>query len=264
MRVGASVIAGAMALSMSGVSLASPNAPTINLIPVTAVESIKLSAESARALEGSIGQIIDKIDAQKAMYDNAKCEGAVNDAGCDAILSNLNTSYKSLLQALNESLPALSSQLNVTAKSIEKQLRKELGKNMTPVDLQRLVSGKRGQGSRPLQARRNNNSHNMLKWLGGMAKAISSNGYGDSTAVVASDIYVNMTLAVEQIEAMQMDINQSLATMDTYAAFGQLSPSQLDTVSTVKAMLFGEFEEGAVPSPIKQEQTETYQLELSL
>ena len=104
----------------------------------------------------------------------------------------------------------------------------------------------------------------MLKWLSVMAKAISSNGYGDSTAVVASDIYVNMTLAIEQIEAMQIDINQSLATMDTYAAFGQLSPKQLDTVSAVKALLFGEFEEGAMPSPVKQEQAETYHLELSL
>lgn len=259
------LVAGVFALSVSSQAMASANTPTINLIPVTAVESIKLSAETARNLEGSLGQVVEKIDAQKAMYDSAKCEGSVNDRGCDAIFENLSASYKELLQGLNEELPNLSKQLNVTAKSIGKQLRKELGKNMTPVDVQRLISGKRGAGKGVLQARRSNNSHNMLSWLSGMAKAISSGSHGESTAVVASDIYVNMTLAVEQIDMMQADINQSLATIDTFNAFGQLSPAQLETVASVKTMLFGEFDEGSLPSPQSMDEpTETYDLELTL
>lgn len=265
MKAKALLTAGVFALSLTSQAMATSNAPTLNLIPVTAVESIKLSAEAARNMENSLGTVIEQIEAQKAMFESAKCEGAVSDEGCDAIFSNLGQSYKELLLALQSELPELSKQLNVTATSIETQLRKELGKNMTPVDIQRLISGKRQSGVRPLRARQGSSSHNMVSLLTGMAQAISSSGYSENAAVVASDIYVNMTLALDQIDMMQADINQSLATIDTSIAFGQLSPSQLNTVAAVKTMLFGEFEESSLPSAqALEEPAETYDLELGL
>lgn len=262
-----SALAVTMSLAvLSSQALASSNAPRVNLIPVTAVESIKQSSETAKSMESRLTLILEKVELQKSLYDNSKCEGALNDKGCEQIFNALSESYKEFLTGLNEELPNLSQQLNTTAKSIEKQLRKELGKGMTAVDIQRLVSGKRANGKTQVAARTRNNSYSMVKWLKNIGKTVSSGGYGAPTAVVASDIYVNMSLAHAEIEQIQMDINHSLATIDTHQAFGQLSPGQLETIASVKKMLFGEVDgESALPSEdIAAEPPEVYEFEQSL
>lgn len=246
-------------------AVASGNAPTINLIPITAIESIKQSTSTAKSMEGRLKNVIKRIESQKSLYDNAKCEGAVDDKGCDQMFNTMSASYKSFLEVLNEELPNLAKQLNVTAKSIEKQLRKKLGKGMTPVDIQRLVSGRKANGKKALKVRTGNNSHSMVTWLKNIGKVVSTGGHGDVPAVVASDIYVNMSLAAQEVNQIQADINQSLATIDTYSAFGQLSPAQLDTIAAVKGMLFGETEQSELPDQQTGEQvTETFAWEESL
>lgn len=263
----ASALAVAMSLSvLSGQAVASGAAPKINLIPVTAVESIKQSSETAKSMESRLTSVLDKVELQKSLYDNSKCEGALNDKGCDQIFNTLSESYKEFLTVLSEELPNLSQQLDTTAKSIEKQLRSKLGKGMTAVDIQRLVSGKRMNGKQKLAARTRNNSYSMVKWLKNIGKTVSSGGYGAPTAVVASDIYVNMSLAHAEIEQIQMDINQSLATIDTHQAFGQLSPGQLETIASVKTMLFGEVagESGLPSEDVAAEPQEVYDFEMGL
>ena len=59
---------------------------------------------------------------------------------------------------------------------------------MTPVDIQRLVSGRKANGKKPLKARTGNNSHSMVAWLKNIGKVVSTGGHGDVPAVVASDI----------------------------------------------------------------------------
>ena len=265
MKTSTLLTASIFALSLTAQAVASKNAPTIDLIPVTAQESIKQSAASAKTMKDKISPILDRIENQKTLYKNAKCDGAVDDKGCDQIFKTMSTSYKSFLEVLNEELPNLSKQLGVTAKSIEKQIRKKLGKGMTPVDLQRLVSGRKANGRKQLKARTGNNSYSMVALLSNMEKAISTSGHGDVPAVVASDIYINMLLATDAIEQIQVSIGQSLATIDTYNAFGQLSSHQLDTISSVKGMLFGQTDTSNLPGEeISEAPTETYTWEESL
>ncbi len=245
----------ALTLSSSVFNLATAG-PSINLIPVTAIESIKQSTSTAKSMENRLSEVITKIENNKKLFDSSKCEGAIADKGCDQLRDSMSESYKAFLEVLSEELPSLGKQLSVTAKSIEKQLKKELGKGMTPLDIQRLVAGRTSQGKKPLRARTSNNSHAMVAMLENISSAVSTGGHGDVPAVVASDIYVNMRVAAEQIEGLQMDINQSLATIDTYSAFGQLSESQLDTVASVKAMIFGDVDGSSLPAPIEESEEE--------
>lgn len=256
--------AGIFALSLTGQALAGTNAPTITLIPVTAIESIKQSASTAKSMESRLKLVINRIESQKALYDNGKCEGAFADRGCDQIFTTMSGAYKEFLEVLNDELPHLAKQLKVTAKSIETRLRKTLGKGMSPVDIQRMVSGRKGNGKKQLKVRTGNNSHSMVAWLKNIGRVVSTGGHGDTPAVVASDIYVNMTLAAQEVDQIQADISQSLATIDTYNAFGQLSSAQLDTIASVKGMLFGNIEDSALPSSTTSEvELETYAWEES-
>jgi len=255
--------AGIFALSLTAQAVSS--SPTIDLIPVTAQESIKQSSATAKTMKNRITPILERIENQKSLYKSAKCEGAVDDKGCDQIFKSMGASYKNFLEVLNDELPNLSQQLGVTAKSIEKQIRTKLGKGMTPVDLQSLVSGRKTNGRKTLKARKRNNSYSMVALLSNMEKAISTSGHGDVPAVVASDIYINMLLATDAIDQIQVSISQSLATIDTYNAFGQLSPNQLDTISSVKSMLFGEIDSSNLPGEeISEAPEETYTWEETL
>ena len=223
-------------------------APVINLIPVTAQEHIKESSRAAVEMRSALSSVFEDIEMQKSLWDAAKCDGMLDDPGCRQIQAKLRGSYKEMLQHLDEKLPELNETLEITAKSIEQRLYKELGKKKTLMQIQEMLLGSGADGKRQLQARTSNNSHNMLHLLREMSKAISSGGYAEAEALVASDIYINMTLATETISTMQAEINQTLATIDTYNAFDGLTDNQLKTVASVKSLLFGDVESDMLPS----------------
>ena len=146
------VLAGALALSLliaiatAVTARAATSTPTIRLFPTTVVEDLRQTGNVARDMETGLQDVIGKLDQQQQLYQESKCEGAENDTGCQRLARQIGATYLDMLTIMEERLPDMEHTVNNTRVSLEKGLRNELGRKMTPWTLQETLLGK---GSAP-------------------------------------------------------------------------------------------------------------------
>ena len=112
------------------------NTPTIRLFPTTVVEDLRQTGEVARDMETGLQEIIGRLDQQQQLYQESKCDGAENDSGCQRLARQIGATYLEMLTVMDERLPDMEHTVNNTRISLEKNLRSELGRKMTPWTLQ--------------------------------------------------------------------------------------------------------------------------------
>ncbi|MFQ5608987.1 MAG: hypothetical protein ACE5F8_01805 [Woeseiaceae bacterium] len=117
------------------------NSPTIRLFPTTVVEDLKQTGNVARDMETGLQEVIGRLDQQQQLYQESKCDGAENDAGCQRLAKQIGATYLDMLTIMEERLPDMEHTVNNTRMSLEKGLRNELGKKMTPWTLQETLVG---------------------------------------------------------------------------------------------------------------------------
>ncbi len=117
------------------------NTPTIRLFPTTVVEDLRQTGNVARDMETGLQEVIGRLDQQQALYHESKCDGAEDDAGCQRLARQIGASYLDMLTIMEERLPDMEHTVNNTRQSLEKGLRNELGKKMTPWTLQETLIG---------------------------------------------------------------------------------------------------------------------------
>jgi len=118
------------------------NTPTIRLFPTTVVEDLKQTGNVARDMETGLQEVIGRLDQQQQLYVESKCDGAENDAGCQRLARQIGATYLDMLTIMEERLPDMEHTVNNTRISLERGLRNELGKKMTPWQLQETLVGK--------------------------------------------------------------------------------------------------------------------------
>jgi hypothetical protein len=122
--------------------------PTIRLFPTTVVEDLKQTGNVARDMETGLQEIIGRLDQQQELYQESKCDGAEDDSGCQRLARQIGQTYLEMLTVMDERLPDMEHTVNNTRLSLEKGLRNELGKKMTPWTLQEtLIGGKADQAT---------------------------------------------------------------------------------------------------------------------
>ena len=129
----------AVATLASGVAQA--NTPTIRLFPTTVVEDLRQTGNVARDMETGLQEVIGRLDQQQELYQESKCDGAEDDSGCQRLARQIGASYLDMLTIMEERLPDMEHTVNNTRQSLEKGLRNELGKKMTPWLLQETLIG---------------------------------------------------------------------------------------------------------------------------
>ena len=122
-------------------STAAANTPTIRLFPTTVVEDLRQTGNVARDMETGLQEVIGRLDQQQQLYLESKCEGAENDPGCQRLARQIGASYLDMLTIMEERLPDMEHTVNNTHQSLERGLRNELGKKMTPWTLQETLVG---------------------------------------------------------------------------------------------------------------------------
>jgi hypothetical protein len=118
------------------------NTPTIRLFPTTVVEDLRQTGNVARDMETGLQEVIGRLDQQQQLYQESKCDGAENDSGCQRLARQIGATYLEMLTIMEERLPDMEHTVNNTRISLEKGLRNELGKKMTPWELQETLIGK--------------------------------------------------------------------------------------------------------------------------
>ena len=155
---------------------------------------------------------------------------------------------------MEERLPDMEHTVNNTRNSLEKGLRNELGKKMTPWTLQETLIG--GNANKTVAK-----ASPTLRGRSGMRLSerfrqyyqlvATSGAKGDqSLAVLASDIYLDMEETSLLIQRTRQEIARATLMEQLNQSFGIITPEMIEVVGGVKSILFGDSESTAlVASP---------------
>jgi len=240
-----SVVMLAIAVLASQATLA--NTPTIRLFPTTVVEDLKQTGNVARDMETGLQEVIGRLDQQQALYVESKCDGADGDTGCERLARQIGATYLDMLTIMEERLPDMEHTVNNTRQSLEKSLRNELGKKMTPWTLQETLIGGNAnntaaQASPTLRGRSGMRLSERFKQYYQLVATSGAKG-DQSLAVLASDIYLDMEETTLLIQRTRQEIARATLMEQLNQSFGIITPEMIEVVGGVKSILFGD-EEG--------------------
>ncbi len=231
-----------LALSATA-AFAAVSGPVVRLFPTTVLEDIRETAQVAEEMENSLQEVIHRLDMQEQLYTESLCQGADGDQGCERIGKQLGATYLEMLEIMSERLPEMERAVTSTRNSLEKRLRQELGQRTTPTSLQNSLLGETNlspRSERPaLRGRSGVRLSDRFKQYYELV-ATHREGPGQSLAVVASDIYLDMEEAVQLIAATQEEIGRASLMEQLNQSFGLITPEMSAVVSGVKEILFGE------------------------
>jgi len=217
--------------------------PTLQLFPTTVLEDIKETGQVAQEMESGLQDVIARMDQQQVLYIESKCDGAENDPGCQQIARQLGATYLEMLDIMAERLPDMERAVNNTRESLEKRLRRELGQKMTPWDMQEMLLGSTaGNPAKERPALRGRSGMRLSDRFSRYYKLVahSRTTSGNSLAVIASDIYLDMDEASSLIAKTRDEINRAALMEQLHQSFGRLTPEMEQVVDGVKSILFGD------------------------
>jgi len=239
------LIAGACIVTQT----ASANTPTIRLFPTTVVEDLRQTGNVARDMETGLQEVIGRLDQQQELYIESKCDGAENDAGCTRLARQIGATYLEMLTIMEERLPDMEHTVNNTRISLEKGLRNELGRKMTPWTLQETLIGTNSSATaaQAVPTLRGRSGMRLSERFKQYYQLVATSGAkGDqSLAVLASDIYLDMEETSVLIERTRQEIARATLMEQLNQSFGIITPEMIEVVGGVKSILFGD--EGSQP-----------------
>jgi len=230
------------------------NTPTIRLFPTTVVEDLRQTGNVARDMETGLQEVIGRLDQQQELYTESKCDGAENDSGCQRLARQIGATYLEMLTIMEERLPDMEHTVNNTRNSLEKGLRNELGKKMTPWTLQEtLIGGNASKtDAKAAPTLRGRSGMRLSERFKQYYQLVATSGAkGDqSLAVLASDIYLDMEETSMLIQRTRQEIARATLMEQLNQSFGIITPEMIEVVGGVKSILFGDAESTAlVASP---------------
>jgi hypothetical protein len=226
------------------------NTPTIRLFPTTVVEDLKQTGNVARDMETGLQEVIGRLDQQQALYLESKCDGAEDDSGCQRLARQIGATYLEMLNIMEERLPDMEHTVNNTRQSLEKGLRSELGKKMTPWTLQETLIGSNANvaarsESPTLRGRSGMRLSERFKQYYQLVATSGAKG-DQSLAVLASDIYLDMEETTLLIQRTRQEIARATLMEQLNQSFGIITPEMIEVVGGVKSILFGDEESQAL------------------
>ena len=241
----------AFLVAVQGIPAAAKQSPTIRLFPTTVVENIKHTSEAARAMEQDLQGVIEQLNQQEELYLASKCEGAGAEQGCNEIARQLGQTYLEMLNLMENRLPGMEESVRATNASLQKRIRKEMGRKTTPRGLQKLLTKTPQKAAEsPRYHRRSGRlSEKFRQYYKLVAMAPRSNS-GGSLAAVAAEIYLDTQEVQELIALTRDEISRAKLMIDLDQAYGIITPEMFDMVGRVKTILFGETaEDEGIPEP---------------
>ena len=240
----------AVVLSLLIAATAAANSPTIRLFPTTVVEDLKQTGDVARDMETGLQEVIGRLDQQRELYEQSKCDGAENDPGCQRLSRQIGATYLEMLTIMEERLPDMEHTVNNTRQSLERSLRNELAKKMSSWTLQETLVGSTAdrpaaQSAPTLRGRSGMRLSERFRTYYQLV-ATSGSQSDQSLAVLASDIYLDMEETSVLIERTRQEIARATLMEQLNQSFGIITPEMMEVVGGVKSILFGDEESQAL------------------
>ena len=225
--------------------------PTLRLFPTNVVESIKHTSEPAKAMEADLQRMIEQLNQQDELYSASQCEGAESEPGCQQIAEQLSQVYLSMLNIMESQLPRMEASVRATNMSLERRIRKELGRKTTPRGLQKLLAKTPLQSAEPARyKRRSGRLSEKFKQYYKLVATAPRTGSGGSLAAVAAEIYLDTQEVQDLIALTQDEISRANLMIDLDQMYGIITPEMFEMVGRVKTILFGEADDlEGIPDP---------------
>ncbi len=218
----------------------SASRPTLDLFPSQAIDSIRETSESAVQLEEDLQGILADLDSQMKLYQESKCQGAVEDQGCRQLSSQMASSYGRMLDTMAEQLPEMERSLEVTRAGLQKRIAQELGYRRTAAGLQDVLREQPGSRGAALRTRPQGEGVRLSTRFRQYYRLVSQ-GSGDTPiALVGAQMYVDLEETKELITLTRQQIQRGQVMANLSEAFGTVTPEMERTVAGVKEVVFGE------------------------
>ena len=234
--------------------------PKINLFPTSVVESLSETSRTARDMESSMYEVVAKLDKQKQAYDSTHCDNS-EDRGCMELRKAIRGSYKEMLDVMQSSIPQMRSSLNTTAKSMGASLRSQIGRKMTPGDVQRILAGRSASNQvMPISSSGPARQGKLSKMFSRYYELVKRGGkQSDALPVLASQIYLDSMQSLYFLDLIEAEIGSQSTELVLELEWGELTDQISATVTDVKTLLWGETDrsqeilEVGLETPLQQE-----------
>ena len=215
--------------------------PKINLFPTSVVESLSETSRAARDMESGMYEVVAKLDKQKQAYDSTHCDNS-DDRGCVELRKAIRGSYKEMLDVMQSSIPQMRSSLDATASSMGSSLRSELGRKMTPADVQRILAGRSASNQGlPHSVSPAARQGKLSKMFSRYYELVRRGGkQADALPVLASQIYHDSVESLYFLDLIEAEIGSQSTELVLELEWGELTDQISATVTDVKALLWGE------------------------
>ena len=215
--------------------------PKINLFPTSVVESLSETSRTARNMESSMYEVVAKLEKQKQAYEGTHCDNS-EDRGCIELRKAIRGSYKEMLDVMQASIPQMRSSLDTTASSMGSSLRSQIGRKMTPGDVQRILAGR--SSSNPAMQRPGTGparQGKLSKMFSRYYELVKRGGkQSDALPVLASQIYLDSMQSLYFLDLIEAEIGSQSTELVLELEWGELTDQISATVTDVKTLLWGE------------------------
>jgi hypothetical protein len=217
--------------------------PRINLFPTSVVESLSETSRAARDMESGMYEVVTQLDRQTRAYESTGCESS-DDRGCVELRKSIRGSYREMLDVMQASIPEMRQSLDTTVNSMGGSLRGEIGRKMTPGDVQRVLGGRAASvegmgrvGSSPSRQGK------LSKMFSRYYELVKRGGkQSDALPVLASQIYLDSVESLYFLDLIEAEIGSQSTELVLELEWGELTDQITATVTDVKALLWGEID----------------------
>jgi hypothetical protein len=218
--------------------------PKINLFPTSVVENLSQTSRAARDMESGMYEVVAKLEKQKQAYESTHCENS-SDPGCVQLRKAIRGSYKEMLDVMQSSIPDMRSSLDATVDSMGTSLRSEIGRKMTPGDVQRILGGRTAsvQGMGPVKTT-GNRQGKLSKMFSRYYELVKRGGQqSDALPVLASQIYLDSMQSLYFLDLIEAEIGSQSTELVLELEWGELTDQISATVTDVKSLLWGDIDQ---------------------
>jgi hypothetical protein len=219
--------------------------PKINLFPTSVVESLSETSRAARDMESGMYEVVVRLEKQKQAFDSTHCENS-DDLGCVQLRKAIRGTYKEMLDVMQSSIPEMRSSLDATAGSMGASLRSQIGRKMTPGDVQRILAGRStSSASLPQSTSGAARQGKLSKMFSRYYELVKRGGkQSDALPVLASQIYLDSMQSLYFLDLIEAEIGSQSTELVLELEWGELTDQISATVTDVKALLWGESDGG--------------------
>lgn len=215
--------------------------PKINLFPTSVVESLSETSRAARDMESDMYDVVAKLDKQNRAYQSTNCADS-DDKGCLQLRKAIRSTYKEMLEVMQSSIPSMRNSLDSTANAMGGSLRGEIGRKMTPGDVQRILAGRStSQQGMAVTTTTSARQGKLSKMFSRYYELVKRGGQqSDALPVLASQIYLDSMQSLYYLDLLEAEIGSQSTELVLELEWGELTDQISATVGDVKALLWGE------------------------